>query len=216
MIEDPFRTGPNLSAVETVRLVQRADDCWPMARLHLIETCGVPPGLVDELHARDHIYTSFLGDRSDEIDLCFVLRDFSYVPRGVALQSMVYPFAPFRLLGTREAWFSPDQPRGNRLILTEGPLEAISYVALHRPQESGVLAMPSPWVPLSLLFATRLVKWEMIVAFGNSLAARNGFAQCLHDWRTHFGNGGLPKRVVPIGSTWNDDLRRSLRRGSSV
>ncbi len=194
---------------EASRRAVRDDNRWPMARRYLIDSCRVPPITADILQG-EQVYASYDAARPERTDLCFLRRDLDGAVTAATLQSLVDPREAPRTLGDLTSCFTLNAPGANRLIVTESPLDAISYLVLNRPEKATILALPLARlheVHPALLEAAHARGREVTIAFGNAPSAHTGYARCRRDWQERFGEEGLPKRIAPLGSTWSDDLR---------
>ncbi len=199
---------------QAARLALRDDARWPLARNYLLNVRGLPSNLVDGLHHRVDIYASFSLQRPQRTGVCFVHRNLAGEPHGATIRPVDSgPGVPFSIGEKQGAWFTlGDLGNSSRIVVTEAPIDALSYVALKRPEDTVVMAMSSSHVYQPVLRAAHERRWELAVGFDNDRAGHAGWERCRENHRILYPDDLPPRRIVPAGKDWNDDLHLAPRR----
>jgi hypothetical protein len=195
---------------------------WPRVRAYLVEDRCLPGALVDELHREGLVYAD---ERRNAI---FPRRDVEGTVTGAALRG-TRPGSAFKGLAAGTArdagwFFFPVGDRGSpQLILTESPIDALSYYALLHGDcppagpgayrevyvsTDGAGALPHP------LIAGALAQGGLVrVGFDRDQTGERLWQQ-LHE-RYVTAAGGDPtqfwREPPPLGKDWNDVLQARTR-----
>jgi hypothetical protein len=195
---------------------------WPRVRSYLVDERRLPVALVDELHSQGLVYADA---RRNAV---FMRRDGEGMITGAALRG-TRPGAPFKGLAagtSRDAgwFFFQVGDRGTpQLILTESPIDALSYYGLLHGDcppagpgayrevygsTDGAGALPHP------LIAKVLAQGGFVrVGFDRDQTGERIWGQ-LHE-RYVSAAGGDPTRFwrepPPLGKDWNDVLQARSR-----
>ena len=200
----------------------RAEENWPRVRTYLTEERCLPPALVDELHQEGLIYADA---RRNAV---FLRRDGEGTITGAAVRG-TRSGTPFKGLAAGTArdagwFFFQVGDRGTpQLILTESPIDALSYYGLLHGDcppagpgayrevyvsTDGAGALPHP------LIAGVLAEGGLIrVGFDRDQTGERLWQQ-LHE-RYVAAAGGDPtqfwREAPPLGKDWNDVMQARTR-----
>jgi hypothetical protein len=199
---------------QTQRLALRDDARWPMVRSYLIGVRQLPTHLVDTLRQRGDIYASFSLDYPARTGACFVHRNLVGEARGATIRPADGGAGVSFSIGEKQgAWFTlGDLADASRLVVTEAPIDALSYIALTNPADTVVMAMSGSHVFQPVLRAAHERGWELAVGFDNDRAGNAGWERCQENYGILYPNDLRPCRIIPAGKDWNDDLRLAPRR----
>lgn len=194
---------------QAARFAIRDDARWPLARNYLLNTRRLPSDLIDQLYHQGDLYASFSQARPEQTGVCFVHRNLAGEVRGATIRTAADGSGFCQSIGEKQgAWFTLGDPcQANRAVLVEAPIDAISYVALKRPEKAVVLAMSCSHVFRPVLQAAHERLWPLTVGFDNDRAGHAGWERCQEDQRLLYPDDPPARRIVPAGKDWNDDLR---------
>jgi hypothetical protein len=200
-------------AKQAVRFALPDDSRWPMVRRYLIDSRRLPTYLVDVAFQRRDLFASFPVDHPARTGVCFVHRDLTGDVKGATIRPADGgPGIPISIGEKQGAWFTWGDPQNaSRLIVTEAPIDALSYVALKRPDDSVVLAMSGCHVYQRVLRLAHERGWELAVGFDNDRAGNAGWERCRENHALLYPDDPAPVQLVPAGKDWNDDLRLAPR-----
>ena len=200
-------------AQQAVRFAIPDDSRWPMVRGYLVDVRRLPADLVDAAFRRRDLFASFPAEHPGRTGCCFVHRDLSGDVKGATIRPADgVSDIPISIGEKQGAWFTlGDLGKASRLVVTEAPIDALSYVALKRPNETVVLAMSGSHVYQSVLRLARERRWELAVGFDNDRAGNAGWERCRENYGILYPDDPAPRRIVPAGKDWNDDLRLAPR-----
>jgi hypothetical protein len=173
-------------------VAQRDDSKWPQAR-KILEKCGLPATLIDDLHERGDIYAS-------ESNIIFAHRMGGTGDIAGATLCPIGLHLSWRTIGEiRKAWFGVGNlEEASRVAVVENPIEALSYYALFS-SKSAVVSL-GPAISHEFINALKDDQRLVLALFGkdriNIAAAK---ALKLGTW---------PHCHHPRFATWNEDLRR--------
>jgi len=199
--------------IQAARLAIRDDARWPMARHYLLNTRRLPSDLVDQLYHQGGLYASFSQARPEQTGVCFVHRNLAGEPRGATIRSASdgrgFPLS----IGEKQgAWFIVgDRDKAAWAVLVEAPIDAISYAALKRPNDTVILATSCSHAPRPVLDAAHGRRWELAIGFDNDRAGHAGWEHCRENYALLYPDDPQPSRIVPVGKDWNDELRAAPR-----
>ena len=197
---------------QAARLAIRDDERWSAARRYLLDVRGLPSDLVDGLYHQGDVYASFSEKRPGKTGACFVHRDLAGRPCGATIRPIDQdPAFPISIGEKRTAWFTlGDLGSAKEVVVTEAPIDAISYVAIRRSPDTAVLAMSGSHVFRPVLQAAHDRRWHLAVAFDNDHAGLAGYESCRENQDLLFPDDPPVQRIAPRGKDWNDDLRQGV------
>ena len=190
----------------------RDDTRWEEARAFLTHRYHLPAVLLNGLYVANRVFAFHRQDRPDQTEICFIHRDLFGVACGGSVLPVSDTLTDAKPVGNETtAWFTVGYRRyANRLILTEGPIEALSYYVLDKPQHALVAAMPRCEVNTSIMDAASRHGWDLVVAFGNHTLAEAAFAGYRNVIRALAPLEDPPRRIAPRRETWSLDLAEQL------
>lgn len=199
---------------QAAKFALRDDARWPMVRSYLVGVRALPTDLVDAAYGRLDLYASFPIRHPARTNVCFVHRDLGGNVRGATTRPADGGDG-FLSIGEKQgAWFTlGDVATASRLVITEAPIDALSYAALHRPDRTVILAMSGAHVYEPVLRAAHDRLWPISVGFDNDRAGNAGWERCRENHRILFPDDAPPRRIVPAGKDWNEDLCLGPRHG---
>jgi Toprim-like len=196
---------------QAARLATRDDARWPLARSYLLQTRRLPSDLVDHLHQAGDIYATFSQVNPEQTGVCFVHRNLDDGARGATIRSI--GSGSFSIGEKQGAWFGVGDPaQARRAVLVEAPIDALSYAALERPEETIILSMSGSHATRPVLDAAHARHWELAIGFDNDRAGHAGWERCRENYALLYPAAPQPTRILPAGKDWNDDLRAAPRR----
>lgn len=201
---------------QAARYAVRDDGNWPLGREYLVESRGIDPALVDELHAVGSIFTNH---HRPFPSLVFLHRTPTGHVEGASLRG-TRPGSKFRpCLGEkRAAWFVVGALRvAARIVAVESPIDALSYYALAAGwgERIAVASCAGAVVPTPLLNHAREHALGFVVAFDADTAGERGYLRASAETANWTGFRLTVER--PHRKDWNEDLcavrssRASLR-----
>jgi hypothetical protein len=204
----PKESFTNLAAQFAIR----DDTRWPLARNYLLQTRRLPSDLVDHLHQASDIYATFSRERPAQTGVCFVHRSLDDDARGATIRG-IGSYSGFFSIGEKQgAWFAVGDPaQASRAVLVEAPIDAISYVALKRPEETIILSVSGSHATRPLLDAAHARRWELAIGFDNDPPGNAGWKHCCENYALLYPDDPQPTRTLPARKDWNDDLRGAPR-----
>jgi hypothetical protein len=205
-------------ASQAARLAIRDEARWPLARHYLLQTRRLPNDVVDHLHQAGDIYATFSQERSEQIGVCFVHRNLHDDARGATIRNIGTSSGSFSIGEKQAAWFAIGDPiSARRAVLVEAPIDAISYAALKRPEETIILSVSGSHATRPVLDAAHERHWQLAIGFDNDRPGTAGWEHCRDNYALLYPDDPQPSRTLPASKDWNDDLRaahrRSQRRG---
>jgi hypothetical protein len=177
---------------------------WPIARAYLVETRGIEPAIVDDLHAVGTIYANdhrpnpsivFLhGTQHGKLEGA-ILRDTRH-------QSSFHPNRGNKLT----AWFTVGHlDKAEIVVAVESPIDALSYRTIHACRgDAWVVSCAGATVPIELMWLAYERRQSFVVALDNHPAGERGWRKAWDetvDW-----NGFKISSACPKHKDWNDDL----------
>jgi len=199
-------------ASQAARLAIRDDARWPIARNYLLHTRRLPSDLVDHLHLAGDIYATFGEERAEQTGVCFVHRNLNDDACGATIRN-IGSASSFSIGEKQAAWFAIGDPAmSQRAVLVEAPIDAISYAALKRPDETLILSVSGSHATRPLLDAVHARRWQLVIGFDNDRPGHAGWEHCRENYRLLYRDDPQPSRTQPVGKDWNDDLRAAPRR----
>ncbi len=197
---------------QSATLAIREDMRWPLVRSYLVDVRRLPGRMVDDLYESGDLYPSFSEKHPQATAACFIHRDLDGVPRGATLRSTNPNSAFQQSIGAKAgAWFRIGNiGASSAMIVTEAPIDAVSYTAMYRPEGVSVLSMGCCHVFPRLIEVAQERGQQLVVALDNAPEADEAFRKCVEYQRLHFPNGEPPTRHAPLRKDWNDDLRFAL------
>jgi len=200
-------------ASQAARLAIRDDARWPLARNYLLQTRRLPSDLVDHLHQAGDIYTTFGQERPEHTGVCFVHRNLDDDACGATVRNIGPASGSFSIGEKYGAWFGIGDPAtARRAVLVEAPIDAISYAALRRPEETIILSVSGSHATRPLLDAAHARRWELAIGFDNDRPGNAGWEHCRENYALLYPDDPQPSRTLPAAKDWNDDLRAAPRR----
>jgi len=201
-------------AGQTARYAMRDDGRWPIVQHYLTHARRLPGELVHNLYVNSDIYPSFSQDYPERTGVCFVHRNLEGEVRGATIRNAsAGPGSTFSIGEKAGAWFTLGDPnRANQAILVESPIDAVSYVAMKRPDQAVVLSMSCANVFRSVLQAAHDRGWSLAVGLNNDKAGYTGWERCEENQRLLYPNDPPAIRIRPAANDWNDDLCAAARR----
>jgi hypothetical protein len=103
---------------------------WPIARAYLVETRGIDPTIVDDLHA---VGTIFANDHGPNPSIVFLHRTQHGKVEGASLRDTRHQSSFCPSLGNKlSAWFTVGHfDKAEIVIAVESPIDALSYRTIH-------------------------------------------------------------------------------------
>jgi len=200
-------------ARQAARLAIRDDARWPLARHYLLQTRRLPSDVVDHLHQAGDIYSTFSQERPEQIGVCFVHRNLDDDARGATIRNIGTNSGSFSIGEKQAAWFVIGDPvSARRAVLVEAPIDAISYAALKRPEETIILSVSGSHATRPVLDAAHEHRWQLAIGFDNDRPGIAGWEHCRENYALLYPNDPQPSRTLPASKDWNDDLRAVHRR----
>jgi hypothetical protein len=201
-------------ASQTARLAIRDDARWPIARNYLVHTRCLPLRLVEQLHECGDIYSSFSQAKPEITGVCFAHRNLDGEIRGATIRAATCRSDFSISIGEKEnAWFTlGDQRTARHAVTVEAPIDAISYAAMKRPDQTVVLAMSCAYVLRPVLQAVHERRWSLMVGFDNDSAGNAGWKRCVENQGLLYPDDPPVYRTMPMAKDWNDDLCAAPRR----
>jgi hypothetical protein len=193
---------------------------WPVARAYLVETRGIDPAIVDDLHA---VGTIFANDHQPNPSVVFLHRTQHGKVEGATLRD-TRRHSSFRpCLGNKlTAWFTVGHlDKAEIVIAVESPIDALSYRMIHacRGDAWAVVSCTGATVPNEVMRLAYDRRQSFVVALDNDPAGERGWRKAWEetaDW-----NGFKISSASPKHKDWNDDLmslqlaRRKARQSLS-
>ncbi len=119
----------------------------------------------------------------------------------------------FSIAEKRAAWFTlGNAERASQAVLVEAPIDAISYAALVRPEDTVILAMSGSHATRPILDAAHARRWKLAIGFDNDRPGNAGWKHCCENYAHLYPDDPQPSRTLSAGKDWNDDLRTGPRR----
>ena len=106
------------------------DANWPIARAYVVDTRGIDPAIVDDLHA---VGTIFANDHRPNPSIVFLHRSQHGKVEGATLRDTRHQSSFFPCLGNKlTAWFAVGHlDKAEIVIAVESPIDALSYRTIH-------------------------------------------------------------------------------------
>jgi hypothetical protein len=193
---------------------------WPMARAYLVETRGIDPAIVDDLHA---VGTVFANDHRPNPSIVFLHRTQHGKVEGATLRDTRHSSSFRPCLGNKlTAWFTVGHlDKAEIIIAVESPIDALSYRTIHarRGDAWAAVSCSGATVPIELMRLAFERCQSFVVALDNDPAGERGWRRAWEetaDW-----SGFKISSASPKHKDWNDDLislqlvRRKLRQSLS-
>jgi len=195
------------------RLAIRDDARWPLARHYLQQLRRLPDDLVDHLHQAGDIYATYSQERPEQTGVCFVHRNLDDDACGATIRNIGTQSRSFSIGEKQAAWFAIGDPVwAKRAVLVEAPIDAISYAALTRPEQTIILSVSGSHATRPVIDAAHERRWELAIGFDNDGPGHAGWQHCQENYRLLYPDDPQPSRTLPTGKDWNDDLRMTPRR----
>lgn len=193
----------------------RDDSLWFMGRNHLVHTCKLPSTLVDDLHAKGHLYTD---NNLEHPSLVFLHVASGGQVAGASLFDFAKEPPSFRIKGaSNSGWFTVgDLTTAREVIVCENPIDTLSCYSLHQSRDLAAVSCAGPTIPMSLMLQLYESRQNLLVAFNNSPEADR---QWLKAWDTVADWPGFNiSALCPKSRDWNTDLIEVEKRnqGKSV
>jgi hypothetical protein len=194
-------------------LAIRDDTRWPLAECYLLQARHLPAPLVRQLHANGDIYASFSQHYPNQTGICFIHRNLQGEVRGATIRNVGTSSSSFSIGEKQAAWFAIGDPAlARRAALVEAPIDAISYAALKRPEETIILSVSGSHATRPVLDAAHARGWELAIGFDNDRPGNVGWERCRENYALLYPENPQPSRTLPEGKDWNDDLRAAPRQ----
>jgi len=183
----------------------RDDGNWPIARTYLIETRGIEPAIVEELHATGSIYAN---DHTPNPALVFLHRTPFGKVIGATLRDTRHESTFRPTLGNKlNGWFAVGNlSEAHSLIAVESPIDALSYYTLYagRNERISVASCSGSFVPQELMHLAYERRQRFVVALDNDAAGERGWLRAQQDtadWTGFKIDGDKPRL-----KDWNSEL----------
>jgi Protein of unknown function (DUF3991)/Toprim-like len=193
---------------------------WPVARAYLVETRGIDPAIVDDLHA---VGTIFANDHRPNPSIVFLHRTQHGKVEGATLRDTRQQSSFRPCLGNKlTAWFTVGYlDKAEIVIAVESPIEALSYRTIHacRGDVWAVVSCAGATVPNELMSLAYDRRQSFVLALDNDPVGELGWRKAWDetvDW-----SGFKISSTCPKHKDWNDDLmslqlaRRKARQSLS-
>ena len=178
---------------------------WPIARAYLVETRGIDPAIVDDLHA---VGTIFANDHRPNPSIVFLHRTQHGKVEGATLRDTRHQSSFRPCLGNKlTAWFTVGHlDKAEIVIAVESPIDALSYRTIHacRGDAWAVVSCAGARVPNELMRLAYERRQSFVVALDNDPAGERGWRKAWDetvDW-----SGFKISSACPKHKDWNDDL----------
>lgn len=197
------------------KYARHCDEHWPIVRDYLVRQRRLDIALIDQLHDAGSIYAN---DHRPGPSAVFLHRDADGAIRGATLRST--HSASFRpTLGDKlTAWFLVgDWKSAREAVITESPIEALSYKTLFPDPTTVAVSVTGNYVPEPLLRHIQGSVGQVVFALNPDVAGIEGTAKAMRQWSQLAG--GTPRLHFPqMGEDWNDFLVKApnLSKGVSL
>ena len=178
---------------------------WPIARAYLVETRGIDPAIVDDLHA---VGTIFANDHRPNPSIVFLHRTQHGKVEGATLRDTRHQSSFRPCLGNKlTAWFTVGHlDKAEIVIAVESPIDALSYRTIHacRGDAWAVVSRAGATVPDQLMRLKYERRQRFVVALDNDPAGERGLRKAWDervDW-----SGFKISSACPKHKDWRDDL----------
>ena len=178
---------------------------WRIARDYLVETRGIDPAIVDDLHA---VGTIFANDHRPNPSIVFLHRTQHGKVEGATLRDTRYQSSFRPCLGNKlTAWFTVGHlDKAEIVIAVESPIDALSYRTIHacRGDAWAVVSCAGATVPDQLMRLVYERRQRFVVALDNDPAGERGWRKAWDetvDW-----SGFKISSACPKHKDWSDDL----------
>jgi len=178
---------------------------WPIARAYLVETRGIDPAIVDDLHA---VGTIFANDHRPNPSIVFLHRTQHGKVEGATLRDTRQQSSFRPCLGNKlTAWFTVGHLDNAEIVVAvESPIDALSYRTIHacRGDAWAVVSCAGATVPIELMWPAYDRRQSFVVALDNDPAGERGWRKA---WDETVDWGGFRiSSACPKHKDWNDDL----------
>jgi hypothetical protein len=197
---------------QAARLAIRDDSRWPLARHYLLQIRRLPADLIGHLHQAGDIYATFSRERPQQTGVCFIHRNLDDGVSGATIRNVGTSSSSFSIGEKQAAWFAIGDPIcARRAVLVEAPIDAISYAALKRPEETVILSVSGSHATRPVLEAAHARRWGLAIGFDNDGPGHAGWEHCRDNYGLLYPDDPQPSRTPPTSKDWNDDLRMAPR-----
>ena len=178
---------------------------WPIARDYLVETRGIDPAIVDNLHA---VGTIFANHHRPNPSIVFLHRTQHGKVEGATLRDTRLQSSFRPSLGNKlSAWFTVGHlDKAKIVIAVESPIDALSYRTIHacRGHAWAVVSCAGATVPNRLMRLAYERRQSFVVALDNDPAGQRGWSKAWDE--TVEWSGFKISSACPKHKDWNDDL----------
>jgi Toprim-like/Protein of unknown function (DUF3991) len=178
---------------------------WPISRAYLVETRGIEPPIVDDLHA---VGTIFANDHRPNPSIVFLHRTQHGKVEGATLRDTRHQSSFRPCLGNKlTAWFTAGHlDQAEIVVAVESPIDALSYRTIHacRGDAWAVVSCAGATVPIELMWPAYERRQSFVVALDNDPAGERGWRKASDE--TVEWSGFKISSVCPKHKDWNDDL----------
>jgi hypothetical protein len=179
---------------------------WRIARDYLVETRGIDPTIVDDLHA---VGTIFANDHRPNPSIVFLHRTQHGKVEGATLRDTRLQSSFRPCLGNKlTAWFTVGHlDKAEIVVAVESPIDALSYYrTIHacRGDDWAVVSCAGATVPIELMWPAYERRQSFVVALDNDPAGERGWRKAWDetvDW-----SGFKISSACPKHKDCNDDL----------
>ena len=178
---------------------------WPTARAYLVETRGIDPATVDDLHA---VGTIFANDHRPNPSIVFLHRTEHGKVEGATLRDTRHQSSFRPCLGNKlTAWFTVGHlDKAEVIIAVESPIDALNYRTIHacRADAWAAVSCAGATVPIELMRLASERRQSFVAALDNDHAGERGWRRASEE--TAGWSGFKISSASPKHKDWNDDL----------
>jgi Protein of unknown function (DUF3991)/Toprim-like len=175
---------------------------WPIARAYLVETRGIDPAIVDDLHA---VGTIFANDHRPNPSIVFLHRTQHGKVEGATLRDTRHQSSFRPCLGNKlSAWFTVGHlDKAEIVIAVESPIDALSYRTIHacRGDAWAVVSCAGATVPNEVMRLAYDRRQSFVVALDNDPASAAGGKRGRIPWTGADSRFRRPPRRTRTGTT---------------
>lgn len=181
---------------------------WPQAFSYLTNRRCLPPAVINDLHRSGRIYANNKGG------IVFLHHDTNGNVGGATIKSTSGKFS--QTIGNKTgAWFHVGQPlEAQTICITESPIDAISYSALHPDKHLCVISVSGQYIPDQLLETCKGEGKRVIIGLDNPALERSPIAGMRTEGVIETTLAKCPNAIrhTPTAKDWNDDLCAAKKR----
>jgi hypothetical protein len=192
----------------------RDDSRWPLARDYLTQVRKLDGAAVDKLHSQNLIYATRSKNHPAFTCATFAHPDLQGEIKGLFSRTTIHNSDFRQVLGSKtSAWFrTGDLSTAKEVVITESPIEALSFMTLHPKEGRVAISVEGCAVPQAL--AEEIVKKGQvpILALNPDVAGIQGSSKAEELFKS-LGYDKPIERLASQSEDWNKDLvnQRAIR-----